>query len=172
LARKDSLWCLDVESGRSLWVATTSGVHTAPPVIAGGTLLSISYEGEVVGREVGTGVETTHCSVPAPQIAAVADGGGQIAAVSAGGELDVRQVPSLEPIWSRSTGETVSAGVVRWGPCWVVPCQSGRVLGLTLDRGTVAWTLKLRTSISVLPGRAGMLLCVIDDGGRAVAYKL
>jgi outer membrane protein assembly factor BamB len=172
LARRDSLWSVSVEDGTRSWVVPTSGTHPSPPVIAGGMILRLTYEGELVAHEPSTGAEIAGAAVPKDQIAplGVIDGS-WCAAVSTGGDVAAFGLPYLNDAWSARTGQTVMTGAVRFGSLWIVGCENGQILGLDARDGTIIWTEGTPAPITMRPAVSGDKIAIVDDGGRAFVYS-
>ncbi len=172
LARRDSLWCLSPDDGKTLWVVAVEGLHAAGPSIADSLLLRLSYDGELVLHDLGSGEVRGRAAVIGPQVAVPAIAEGRMVSVAAGGEMEVRFYPSLEKQWSRKRKETVSAPVTAWGNWWIVPTLKGHVFAFERSRGQTAWSLTFRESITMEAAANEEFLSLIDDKGRMVVYTL
>jgi len=172
LARTDTLWSLAAADGKTVWAVPVSGTHAAPPVLAGGRVVRLTYEGDLIAHDPSTGLEIARGSARAPQIMppAVRDGAWCVT-VATGGEAQGFAFPDLAEGWSRATGETVAAGPIAAGETWVVACESGEVLGLDSGSGAVVWTMKARRAVSMMPAAGGGRIAIIDDLGRAIVYS-
>jgi outer membrane protein assembly factor BamB len=173
LARRDSLWSLDIADGKRGWAVAVSGTHPSSPVVAGGRVLRLTYDGELVSHDGSTGAEIARASAQAPEASppTITDEGACVT-VATGGEANGFVLPDLGSTWSQATGETVGARAISAGDLWVVACDSGRVLGLRVRDGGVAWTLKLTHAISAPPSVDGGLIGIADEGGRVAVFSL
>ncbi len=170
--RVDSIWLLDAEDGVVRERCAAPGRRAVAPVAIQGSLLCLSYEGELLAISLLDGCGQARLEARGPYLGEIGAGDGSIALAATGGEIEAFGWPDLRRLWIVESGETISTGV-RPGPSgWIVAAQSGAVRCYTADRGAPAWSLEFRYSISVLPAVDGRRLCVIDDRGSAVLYQL
>jgi len=173
LARRDTLWSLAAADGKTVWAVPIGGTHAAPPILAGGRIIRLTYEGDLVAHDPSTGLEIARGRARAPQIMppAVRDGT-RCVTVATGGEAQGFDLPDLNESWSNATGETVAAGPVAAGDTWIVACESGDILGLDPESGAVAWTMKARRAISMMPAASDGRVVIVDDLGRALVFSV
>lgn len=171
-ARLDSVWLIDAGSGAVERRWSIPGRRAAAPVGAGCGIVWASYDGTLAALGALNDEGAEQREVRAPQIGRIGAREGSIALAAAGGEIEAFTWPDLERLWIVETGETVSTGVQPGPTGWIVAAQSGAVRSYTFDRGSPAWGLEFRASISVPPAADGRRLCVVDDRGRAVVYEL
>jgi outer membrane protein assembly factor BamB len=172
IARADSIWLLDADSGRRRAARRISGMRSAPPTSAGDRFFCPRYDGVLLAFDAGTGEVTDSVAAPAPQIARVSVHGDRLVAVATGGEVSCYRIPGLIEEWSRATGETVSTGALAWNEGWVVLTEKGRVLGLTGDRGQIAWSLQFSSPITTPAVCSDRLLAIVDNRGRVVVHAI
>lgn len=173
LARKDSLWSLDLADGKRVWAVQVTGTHPSPPVAAGGRILRLTYEGDLVSHDGSTGAEAARARAPQPQTSPPGlVGGGRCVVVATGGEARGFDLPDLGVTWSQPTGETIGTDAIAAGNAWILACESTRVLGLRMQDGTIAWTLKLSGSVSVRPAADKDLIVFADERGHVAVYTL
>jgi outer membrane protein assembly factor BamB len=170
--RRDSLWCIKADDGTRRWTIPVDGLHSTAPVLAGATLLRVRLDGELFIHDRHTGQSLMEQALPGPQVARPAFFDGKIAAVAAGGEIEVRDLVSMSRDWSMESKETVATGIHPWADLLIVGTLKGRVLGLTKNRGAIAWKLTFRDPISREPAVGDDLLVLVDDRGLMVVYQL
>ncbi len=172
IARADSLWLLEAASGRRHAARPLSGLRSAPPTAAGDRFVCPRYDGVLLAFDAETGGVTDSVSGPAPQIARISVHGDRLVAVATGGEVFCYRIPGLIEEWSRATGETVSTGALAWNEGWVVLTEKGRVLGLTGDRGQIAWSVQFSSPITTPAACSDRLLAIVDNRGRVVVHAI
>lgn len=172
LARRDSVWLLDPDTGNRLASRWAAGNRIAAPVATDDRFLYTRYDGLLVRVDPDDPAATDSVAGASPIIARVAADGEQAVQVATGGEVSCYRLPDLRMEWSRSTGETFSTGALAWNETWIVLTEKGRVLGLTRDRGQTAWALQLENPISTPAACNDRYLAIVDNRGKVVVHAI
>jgi hypothetical protein len=134
-------------------------------------LLRVSYEGALAEHDLRTGRLRASRPVASPQVSRPAYGGGSLATVAVGGEVEVFDLSAGAERSLIDTSETIACGAHAWGTWWIIPTLTGRVLALKRSRHAVEWSLTFRDPISFAPATSANYLALIDDHGRMVVYE-
>lgn len=174
LGRRDSLWCLDEETGRTLWSAALEGEFASPPARVGESLICAGYDGTITVLRAGDGgiVGTRHAV--GPQTRAPAPGeDGSFLTVATGGEIAVWSASTGDPVWSLETRDTNAAGAVRWDGVWVVPSYVGRVHAYagTPGRRGPDWSMTFRHPLRFPPAIDRRRIAFLDMEGHVTVYE-
>ena len=170
LVGADGLYALDATDGTERWHVPTGDVLSSP-LVANGTVVFGSSDGNVYGAPLATGSPLWHVTTGGPVRSSPALAGGTVYVGSDDSSLYAIDLADRGVRWKRALGAPVKSSPAVTDGVVTVGTDAGRLVALRTTNGSVAWALSTARGIHSSPKVLGHLVVVGADDGNVYAVR-